>query len=546
MNNIKKYLTADNLFWTMLLVTVLPIWIFPHFLTSDGPCHIYNSGILAQFWWGDAAYYDKFYYVNAQADPNWTSHILLSVLSMVFSGSIADKLVITLCVLLFTTGFRYMVLSFGNGQKGMALWGLILVWQMAMFMGFYNYMMSMGMFFFIGGYWLRYYLTITWKQAAILSIISIGLFFSHLMGLFFLLFVLFMLFVLIVINPSTRHKGLSFEFKAIFSVLPALYLTIKYVMRNYTRTDNNAKEPFDTLWGKLRDIFTMQSITNDEIILAKCISIGIAILILVALFMIIIQKQGKLFWIIQVLFLMMIVLYYFRGYESLLGGSYISYRMETLVYVFGALFIASVKLPKVIHYAATITAVLLILGYTAFRLPAYKTISNIVSEYKSLDGMIVDSSVILPIKFELFPSDPNGVNIANRVLLFSHVAETTAPHKRLIYLENYEAAMGYFPLLWKPEVNPYSILAVGNAFGHEEVPPNIDIVKYNREAVPIDYIIIWGRKGDALNNPKIQELMTVINTHYQLVHSTPVHNIELYKLNVNSMIATDTTTAIPL
>src|SRR5690606_30450310 len=100
---------------------------------------------------GDTGYYGNFYELNNTAAPNWFSHILLTGLQFMVPPPISDKIVITLCVILFTTGFRHFVSSFSSRQSYLSLWVFAFVWQMAMFMGFYNYMFSIGTYFWLSG-----------------------------------------------------------------------------------------------------------------------------------------------------------------------------------------------------------------------------------------------------------------------------------------------------------------------------------------------------------------------------------------------------------
>jgi hypothetical protein len=128
-----------------------------------------------------------------------------------------------------------------------------------------------------------------------------------------------------------------------------------------------------------------------------------------------------------------------------------------------------------------------------------------------------------------FPKDDKGTQVlASKVLLFSHVGEKVYDvSKELIFMENYEANTGYFPLLWKENLNPFTKLAVGP--GIEAIPPQADIVKYNREAHPVDYILIWGRQGDILGDTTTKSMADTINKYYEFVYSTPLYKIELYK-----------------
>lgn len=213
----------------------------------------------------------------------------------------------------------------------------------------------------------------------------------------------------------------------------------------------------------------------------------------------------------------------------MLGGSYIRYRLETLVYLFGICFIAAVPMLRMMRIMQAGFVVVMVGLFTYHRLPAYADINRMVGEFKSLSAGIEDSSVVLPLKYETFLTNDKGETIAGKVLLFSHVAETAAePGKKLVFLDNYEANTGYFPLIWKENVNPFTCLARGP--GIEAVPPQADITGYNKTAAPINYIILFAKKGEVLNDPATKAMADTIDTYYDLVKVTPTYKIELYRL----------------
>ena len=103
------------------------------------------------------------------------------------------------------------------------------------------------------------------------------------------------------------------------------------------------------------------------------------------------------------------------------------------------------------------------------------------------------------------------------------------PHnKQLIFLENYEANTGYFPLIWKGEKNPFLHLSVND--GIEAEPPQVDIIGYNTNVQPINYILTWGKRKEALEHPSYPALIQTVTENYTLVYTSPVYKISLYEL----------------
>jgi hypothetical protein len=83
MNRRLQYCTWKNLFIALLLIHVLPIWIFPYFPTQDGPAHVYNSKVLKDYHDTDNHEIREAYRLNLRLFPNWTSHASMTALMYV-------------------------------------------------------------------------------------------------------------------------------------------------------------------------------------------------------------------------------------------------------------------------------------------------------------------------------------------------------------------------------------------------------------------------------------------------------------------------------
>ncbi|MFN7119213.1 MAG: hypothetical protein ACK4TA_20610, partial [Saprospiraceae bacterium] len=93
-----------------ILLLLLPIWIFPHFLTRDGPNHLYN----AKVWWDmmqreHYEFYRRYMYLNEHLEPNYFGHFVMGLLSRVLSPFIAEKILLSGFVILFPLSFRFVI-----------------------------------------------------------------------------------------------------------------------------------------------------------------------------------------------------------------------------------------------------------------------------------------------------------------------------------------------------------------------------------------------------------------------------------------------------
>ncbi|MBK8196103.1 MAG: hypothetical protein IPK76_23985 [Lewinellaceae bacterium] len=87
------------IFYAILALWVVPLWSLDFFVTGDGPCHLYNSKILLDWYRGGYKdFYDPFYFLNTNFDPNWLFNLITTPLLAWVSPGIAEKIFLTLYV----------------------------------------------------------------------------------------------------------------------------------------------------------------------------------------------------------------------------------------------------------------------------------------------------------------------------------------------------------------------------------------------------------------------------------------------------------------
>jgi hypothetical protein len=105
-----------------------------------------------------------------------------------------------------------------------------------------------------------------------------------------------------------------------------------------------------------------------------------------------------------------------------------------------------------------------------------------------------------------------------------------AATKPLVILDNYEANMGYFPIRWKEEVNPYNHLSKRN--GIEGIPPYAEIENYSKTTgVTIDNILLWCYDSSYNKDADFAVLYEEIMHNYHRVYSDQYGNTLLYERN---------------
>jgi hypothetical protein len=168
-------------FWALAFLYLIPVWSFRYLPTQDGPSHLANAQILKDYGKPGTSY-DELFEVRYEPIPNWTSHVLLAGLMFIVPPLVAEKLLVTLYVLGFAGGFRYFLGSFGERCRPVSWLVFLFVYNRCLWMGFYNFCLSLVLVWLIWGYCIRRRGAIGFQQEVVLMLLFSLAYFTHLLG----------------------------------------------------------------------------------------------------------------------------------------------------------------------------------------------------------------------------------------------------------------------------------------------------------------------------------------------------------------------------
>ena len=200
----------------LLLLHLLPIWGFKYFPSQDGLSHLYNAHILKSYANPDNYLLRQVYDLRLTLFPNWSSHLILLALMYLFPPLICEKILLTICITLIPLSLFYFLNSVvwpnlqpvnhrsfllatqstGRGKtlperisllfsgNFLGLVGFIYAFNYLLHMGFYNFTLSISLFFFTLGYWCRHQWlhlqnNLTLTQLAVIYILLVATYFTH-------------------------------------------------------------------------------------------------------------------------------------------------------------------------------------------------------------------------------------------------------------------------------------------------------------------------------------------------------------------------------
>lgn len=479
-DDLLRSIKEDRLSQLILILTLLhliPIWAFKYFPSQDGPCHLENSYMLLHYFDSDLIY-SRYYDLNIAPFPNWFSHLTLASLMILFPPLIAEKILLTGYVLLFVCSMLYFLGSVDRESRPYVLLAFPFIYNYLLHMGFYNFSFSFPLMFLTIGWWFRRRDELEPRTILWLNLLLIWLYFCHIVSQ--LLAIGSILLLAVAHNRLKAHRAALLA----ASISPSYALPIYYILSRGTA--RGARWPTDRLLSYFGEIGSLTSYDAREYWVGKALAIVFAVLILYTL----IRRLGLLggerpriklkdaFFALAAVF----TLLYFYMPDSMSGGGFITSRLNLYPFIAILPWLSpDVWRPlKRLLLGIALAVILVHLGFTAYY---YRLLNEGLEEYTAAIDLVSENETILPVSFNHTGGD------SLRIGLYLHAAGYYCIAKKgVVELDNYEGATGYFPLKYKPEMNPFLIMGC-----IECMTGDIHPEKY---PVPIDYVLLWCPKDE--------------------------------------------------
>lgn len=486
------YFTAV-LFCLLLALNLAYIWQQPYFLTSDGPAHVHNAALLNQWLHGSGkGFFQQFYTLHLQPEPNWFTHAVLLLLQQVFAPITAEKMLLSLYALLFPLSLWYTGRQF-NKQAGLSLLLFPFSFHFLLYYGFYNYCFGITFAIFYIGLWQqlrsRRYLIQLLGQVPMAVLVYL----THILGWLLIAVVLGGTFLLELIQ-AIRSKQLVllrssllryWAVVAFCGVVPVI-LSLLFV-KNHTAEIQYYPQTVHDLWQAFISLQVLQLFSPAEISLSVLYIVLFASLFGYTL----VQRLRTRTFLATDGFLFAIPvflgLYLWQPVSLSMAGFWVG-RMGWLPWLLLACWLGTQTFPQRVATGVSIAIAVLTIGFWWIRMPYQQKLSAAEADYLSALPHIKPQSVILPLSFAHGGIDEQGLPIAPEHKFFLHAFDYCGTDKPVINLANFEATTSWFPLNWKPGIDPQNQL--GN---FESFPGATALAAYNNYPGrrPVDFVITW-------------------------------------------------------
>ena len=517
----------------LIIAYLLPIWLFPYFPTQDGVSHVYNSQILTEY--GNPDYEFRAYYeINWYPFPNWLSHFALAMLMFVFPPLIAEKVFLSLYVILFPLAIRYFLnaahgdapenlrrdtprnvdakfaqpnhLTKEPGQQSLVILSFTFIYNYLLLMGFYNFAVSVPLFFLTLGYWYRHRDALNVKRAVLLNLLIVITYFAHLISYAFILFSIALLSVLHFYHISEQGE-LAYRFRQALrpvlrtglTVLPAALLLLVYL----PTSDLLAGEP--PAFGLSRVGELLYNLLSLEVLIAFNEAQALIAYAVVALLIFLVawtlkDRPSRYRHISRSFLILFGVLFglYLILPNSVGPGGWVNDRLAILATL--TLF-AWVRVGDKPPWRQVFTGIVTLLAVVnlLFIGVLCKNLNAELQAFNAFVGKVEKNKVILPLHFE-----PRGSSL--KVGIFVNAANYYCLDNGGINLGNYEVQFDYFPIRFKADFETPVQAKEWVQIVHWQ-PEEIDLCGY---ADNVDYLLLWGTPDEPVVAAAIEACYTLI------------------------------------
>ncbi|MCY4568954.1 MAG: hypothetical protein OXD49_11665 [Candidatus Poribacteria bacterium] len=487
----------------LLVIHVLPTWLFKYTGTQDGPAHVHNAHVLKVYHTHENYVLREVYEHNPTLFPNWTSHVLMAGLMYIFPPLICEKIFFSLCIGLLPLSLLYFLNGIQKSKPFFCLVGFIFGYNYLLHMGFYNFALSVSLFFFALGCWWRCEDKLSAKALVTayvwLTVVYLTHFQSYALLTVSLTFLGVFLYVYEVFeSPRIRLTG---QLKSILlflgTMLPAYVILLTYYL--VKREGGGFHRSFEGLMQYFLSVGSIVSFRDNHVLIGNLLLTVLAIAFLFTL----IDKTRKIYAIRSasksgdigyggataiidrtdafLLIALILTFLYFRSPWSLRsGGMWISDRIH--IYILLALLpFFSFNLHRFIDYAFSGVLIALALWHLGYHVQTYYLLDRDAQVALSSAEMI-EPNTVLTSRPGSWGGTPDSAKWDFKYILpFEHIEGYLALENGVAYLHNYEPNTDHFPLRYK-----------------------------NKKVIP-DYVLVWRTEYDGVGD---------LVPEYEVIHST--------------------------
>lgn len=525
----------------VIAAQLLPLLLLPYLPTQDGPSHQALAYALRIYDRPEGASVREYLVRNSEALPNWFVFFLQAKLLGFLPVLLAEKVLVAAYVVLFPLGLRYALRGVAREAGWLAALGLPFTYNFLLGMGFFNFCWSLAAFLFAIGFYFRHRDHFAARHTAGLAALAAWVYLCHPVTLVMLLIAIAVLGGWCALLDARAAGGEPAALTRAFwraagarlllplvAFLPVLFLLAAFVGRRLDRPSSRL-----SLWVKAKSLVALYSLVSfDHKTLGLALALSLLLGSLAAALLLsrwrhrglrsLTAEDGLL--AVAVVF----ALVYFLAPSELAGGGFVNHRLALFAPLVLILWLASGTWSGRVRAVVPVVGGAIALGFLSLLWVRWSVIDRYLREYVATAEVIEDGRTVLPLTFAPAGVTLEGGPLAFRLQPFRHAIGYVAGRRPIVDLGLYEAGEDYFPLRFRPELDPYRHLSIGR-LGIEEVPPRVDIPGYERRGGRVDYVLLWQPRAASRDHPATRALFGQLAAGYDRVHVSRLGNAELWR-----------------
>ena len=469
--------------FTLLVVQLLIPWSVAHFVTQDGPSHVYSAITARDVLMKRDSLQRYFYHFRPGVIPNWTTTVVLAATTAIAGAARAEAVMVDLCVLVGFFSFQYAARSLGRHPVGFVPLGNFVFNSWFLWLGFFNFSLGMAMVPAVLGYFFLHREDIDLRKAGLLAMAMLLVFFTHLVPAVILVVAI----LTIAMWPDGRpHFALRLVPRlrlVCLATLPTILLTTLYAA-------GQPKLAWEVdVTGALRTFPLHVFATAAGRIGGQDLLVSSVLLVVIVTILGFRTDE----WRSEKGALAFVALLCFAAYIFLpdkgLGGGEAKIRFSWAVFVLGCILVASRDRSRFDILFTIYIAILMSCNlYVTWQ--SVRGTSRAVEDYIAVTDLIPSGATFVRVWYPTpVTHSQYGMTLMGRDPLF-HLDAYSASRKGSIDLSDYEGLNPIFPLALRPRIGDGQRRALWSLEGPgPDVAESLRWLKKNL-ARPIDYVVL--------------------------------------------------------
>ena len=519
-------------------VLVYPFLAYEYMFAADQYVHGYNTCILEEIRSNPSSYYADWLHINTFPEPNWIGHGLLWVLAKALPTHLAEKAFVLLLVI--GNGYAFLTSKSAlSPQLDFRCWNFAWPWKTATAL--------LSLIFLFGAIWQLGFVNYLFGMVAVivglthtsrlksdqrLAVAGWGVFtyfchpisFLFFLGTFSLRELLGRNLLSVYLKPLSGDWGAFLKRFVIWFGIPILLLVVYIATHSEVSTLKGASP-----WRLLGLAYYHNDLALFSVFELNYAKLALFVAVIVSLYGILLLRKFEKAWTLSAVGAAVLIAAIVFAPDYFAGGALIHQRLLPFVFVwaFWCAAHAYSRQTKTINLITIRLGTIMVLlsgisivGLTHYRNQALPAIAEVLDEFKEFSKEIPQGSTLLPVS-----ASATAVLESQQLSLkpvLHHFAATLDCTQEVVLLDNYEAYVGYFPLLWNEGKNPFKSLSNGL----EEHPARLKRTSEPWLLENVDYILAMGPVQKAF----VPETFSWVSNSFGESRSSTKQNFHLIKI----------------